>query len=962
MVMKKLAIVVVVIIVIIVGLLLALPHIIDVNQYRGQIQSELQQRLGRPVQLGELSLGVFPVRVEANNVTIGEDPNFHSTAQFAQVQQLDVSVRLLPLLSKNIQIDSLELKRPQIELIRNAQGAWNFSTLGNAPVTANAPAPAKPQQPAKPAPAPSQQPANKPSGEFSLSQLQITDGQIAVTDYQKHQSRAVYDHIDVTLKDFAPGKPFSVDLTAHLPGNGSQTLSVSGDGGPINNTDLTTTPFKGTVKFNEVSLSGAQKFLNSSALAGTDAVITGSTNLTNASGTMGAAGSLKLQDAVVHGVKVGYPITADFDVSDNLNSDVIQIRKCDLKLGSTPLSLNGTMNTRPNPSVIDVNLSTSNASIQDAARLAAAFGVAFSPDATIAGQITANVHAQGPTNNMMFNGNVNARNLEMTGKQIPQPVRVPAIDLTMNPQQIQSNNFTATSGSTSLAVQMTLAQYASVSPNVDASIKTINGKVNELLNIAQAYGVSAVEGMTGSGNITLDVHATGPIKNTDAMHFSGSGALQNASLKMPSLKQPLNIRNANLQFTQNSMNITNLAASLGSTNAGGNLSMTNFQAPHLTFALNADKVNVTELEQITGSASTQQNSPAKKQRADASWQLIPNSDAAPAKPAQPGMLQSATGNGSISVGTILYEQTVLTNVKSNVSLNRGVIQLNPLTAQVFGGQENGSVTVDTRPTPTTYAVNAKLTGVDANKMLSSVSSVKDTLYGTLGATTNVTFSTPASGDVAQTLNGTLAMTLANGKIMKLDLPGELSRIGKFGGVSPKGYTAISQMSGTYNIHNGVAQTSDTKAALDIGTMAAQGTINLVSQDLSMHVTAVLNKGFSQSVGGTGIGGYLNTALANKNGELVLPVLVTGNMNHPMVAPDVQEIAKMKVNNLLPTAGGLLSGKGGANNLGGLVGGLLGGQQQQAPQQHGQPAKPNQQQQNNPLGDALNQILGGQKKH
>ena len=137
--MRKLAIVVVVIIVIIVGLLLALPHIIDVNQYRGQIQSQLQQRLGRPVQLGELSLGVFPVRVEANNVIIGEDPGFRSTAPFAQVSQLDVSVKLLPLLSKNIEIDSLELKRPRIELIRDAKGVWNFSTIGNAPARCQRP-------------------------------------------------------------------------------------------------------------------------------------------------------------------------------------------------------------------------------------------------------------------------------------------------------------------------------------------------------------------------------------------------------------------------------------------------------------------------------------------------------------------------------------------------------------------------------------------------------------------------------------------------------------------------------------------------------------------------------------------------------------------------------------------------------------------------------------------------------
>ena len=523
----------------------------------------------------------------------------------------------------------------------------------------------------------------------------------------------------------------------------------------------------------------------------------------------------------------------------------------------------------------------------------------------------------------------------------------------MNPQQIQSNNFTATSGGTTLAAQMTVSQYTGNSPNLDATLKTVNGKVNELLGIAKAYGVTAVEGFTGTGNITLDVHATGPIKNTEAMTFSGSGFLQNASLKMPSLTQPLNVRNANLQFTQNSVSLTNLVASLGSTNASGSLTVANFQAPRLAFSLTADKLNVAELEKITASTP-----PPAKKKAEASWSLIPTSDAAPAPAAQPGLLATATGTGSIAVGTILYQQMELTNVHSNVTLNHGVIQLNPLTAQIDGGQENGSITVDTRPANMTFAVNAKLTGADANRLLSSISSVKDTVYGTLGANANVTFSTPPSGEVAQTLNGLIALNLANGKITKLDLLNELSKLGKFGGGSAKGYTAVSQMSGTFNVHSGVAQTNDLKAALDVGTMAANGIVNLVNQDLNMHVTAVLNKGFSQSVGGTGVGGYLNTALANKNGELVLPVIITGNMNHPIVAPDIQQIAQMKLKNLLPTAGGLLNGKGG-NDLGGLVGGLLGGQQQ--PAKPGQPQQQQNKQQNDPLGSALDQLLGGKKK-
>ena len=949
--MRKVAIVAIVVVAVVLVAILALPRLIDVNQYRGQIQAQLQQRLNRPVQLGAMSLGVFPLRVEVKDVTIGDDPSFGSKVPFAQVGQLDISIALLPLLSKNIEVESLELKQAKIEIIRNAQGLWNFSTAGSGTAgPAQHVAPSQPQKQANQPPAPA---APSSSGGFSLGELKIADGQIAITDYLKRQARAVYDHIDVTLKNYAPGKPFSIDAAAHLPGSGSETLQLTGDGGPVNNADFASTPFKGSIKLKEVSLSGLQKFLNAAALQNTDAVISGSTELSSSNGKMAANGSLKLENAMIRGVQVGYPISSEFDLTDDLNNDVLQIKQGSLKLGSTPLSLNGMINSHASTSVVDVNLSASNASIQEVARLAAAFGVAFSPNTKIAGQLTANVHAEGPTDHLALNGNVNGKNLEVTGSDIPQPVKVPAIDLAMTPQQIQSNNFTATSGGTTLAVQMALSQYTTNSPNVDATIKTVNGKVEELLGIAKAYGVSAVEGMSGSGNISLDVRATGPIKNTDAMNFSGSGALQNASLKTPSLTQPLHVRNANMQFTQNSVNLTNLAASLGSTNASGNLSIANFQAPRLTFALSADKLNVTELEQITGG---EQKAPARK-KADASWSLVPSANASPA-PAQPSLLQSATGTGSIAVGSILYEQTELTSVRSNVQLNHGVIQLNPLTSQIYGGQEAGSITIDTRQNPTTYAVNAKLTGVDANKLLSSLSSAKDTLYGTLAASPNVTFSTPASGDVVQTLNGTLGLNLTNGKLTKVDLVNELSKIGKFGGGGAKGYTAISQMTGTLNIHNGVAQTNDLKAVLDVGNLAATGTMNLVNQGLNLHVTAVLNKGYSQSVGGTGVGGYLNTALANKNGELVLPVLITGTTNHPIVAPDIEQLAQMKLKNLLPTAGGLLNGKGG-NDLGGVVGGLLGGQQQHG-QQAGQPAQ-QQNQQANPLNDALNQLLGGKKK-
>jgi uncharacterized protein involved in outer membrane biogenesis len=137
--------------------------------------------------------------------------------------------------------------------------------------------------------------------------------------------------------------------------------------------------------------------------------------------------------------------------------------------------------------------------------------------------------------------------------------------------------------------------------------------------------------------------------------------------------------------------------------------------------------------------------PGTTKKAEAFWNLVPIVRAAPE--AQPGILDTTTGTGTVTVGNLVYERTNLTNVRSNVNLNHGVIQLNPLTAQVFSGQINGSITADLRQEVSNFAVNAKLTGADANQLLTAVANMKGSLTGTLNATLNQTFATPASGVV-----------------------------------------------------------------------------------------------------------------------------------------------------------------------------------------------------------------------
>ncbi|MGC2694623.1 MAG: AsmA family protein, partial [Candidatus Angelobacter sp.] len=524
-----------------------------------------------------------------------------------------------------------------------------------------------------------------------------------------------------------------------------------------------------------------------------------------------------------------------------------------------------------------------------------------------------------------------------------------------------------------------------------------NSRLGEIISIAKAAGVSAVKGMSGDGALTLDVRAQGPTKNMSALTFAGTGKISNATLKMPSLTKPVQVRNSDITFSQNSVSLQNVAVGIGQTNATGTLTLKNFEAPQVQFTLNADKVNVAELQQIFSATPAQ---PAKRATAERDfWRIVPEAEAQQSSQSktEPSLLTKMTGGGAITVGTIQYDDLILNKTHANVTLDHGLIKMNPVTSEIYGGTENGTITIDMRPAQPVYAVNLKTDKVDANKLVSSVSDLKQTLYGMLASNVNASFSSSSANSIARSLNGSLGINLTNGKLMNIDLLHEVATVGKFLGNNfgaAKNFTDLVQLTGNFDVKNGVAQTNNLKAQIDGGTMAAAGLINLADQSLNLHLTAVLNKALSQQVGGTQVGGFMNTALANNQGELVVPVIITGSFQHPQVAPDVQQIAQMKLQNLLPTSknpgqltngilGAILGNKnqgGGANSqqsggqqnggIGGILGALGGKQQNQQQSQPPSPAVGNNQGQQQPqatptpapnLGSVLDQVLNRKKK-
>ena len=903
--MRRFAIAAASVVVLLILALLAAAQFINVDRFRPKIQSELEIKLKRKVQIGNIRLGVFPPGVRLNDVEIGESPSIPSQQPFTRAKEVYVAVAPLSLLRGQPDLRSVRLEKPQIELIRDASGVWNFSSFASSSDTEN---------------------------KTSLDKLQIDDGQVSVTDLANHQPRTTYDHIDLTLSDFAPGKRPSFKLAAHLSGQGKQLLTATGKIGPLKPDNLAGTPVDAHISLQEVSLSSARQLGVQAIPEGTDAVASGEADIRTDNDRYKCAGKLKLDKAIVRNVQLGFPIDADYKIEFDSDRSVLSMEAVNLRIGPTPLSASGKLDASHAPSQINMRVRTENAPLAQLARLASVFGVAFNPKYTVNGNLTANLTAQGDATKPSLAGSLILTKLEVAGSELKQPVRVPELNLALTPDAIRSNPFQAESGGTRVSGLFTITKYTSPDPFVDGSLKTEGANVTELLSMAKAYGVTAIEGATGSGTVSVDVRVQGPLSRPSALNYAGSGSLANIVLNVPSLSKPLQMKNAALRFQQDAVAVENFAGSVASSDLRGTVRVKNFSAPQLDFDLSSDKIDTGELEQLSTPREAQ-----TKQHTDSG-----------------GLMERVTGSGALSAGTILARSVVLTNVKAKCVIDRGVIRLNPVSSNLFGGTQTGTIDADMRLANPSYLLNTKLSGVDVNKLLSTTTSLKDTLSGVLAGSGDLKFIQEPGGDIARTLNGNLTFDVSNGHVKNLNVLNELSKIGKFVRPAAQGDsgTDLKRLSGTLHIVNGVANTDNLAAILDAGSLSAKGSINFVNQGLDLHMTAVLASAVSQSVGGSQIGGYLNTALSNKKGELVLPVIVTGTLANPSFAPDAESMAKMKLQNLLPTSGNPSSASSAIEGVLGNLGSKTSGQQK-APDTDSNKDKQ--------LDDPLKSILKGLEK-
>ncbi len=104
-----------------------LPFVIDPNDFKPEIVAVVKDKTGRDLVLdGDLKLSLLPwIGISTGKIALGNVPGFQDRP-FATIEESNVKVLLVPLLSRKIEVSRVVLKGLVINLARNEQGVANW--------------------------------------------------------------------------------------------------------------------------------------------------------------------------------------------------------------------------------------------------------------------------------------------------------------------------------------------------------------------------------------------------------------------------------------------------------------------------------------------------------------------------------------------------------------------------------------------------------------------------------------------------------------------------------------------------------------------------------------------------------------------------------------------------------------------------------------------------------------------
>jgi AsmA protein len=243
--------------------------------------------------------------------------------------------------------------------------------------------------------------------------------------------------------------------------------------------------------------------------------------------------------------------------------------------------------------------------------------------------------------------------------------------------------------------------------------------------------------------------------------------------------------------------------------------------------------------------------------------------------------------GTLKIGKLTLLNLKSSQVRAEVKVANGRLNVAPLSARLYDGTLNGSLSAQAAEHPV-FAVKQALSGVALGPLLRDAAKI-DTLEAK--GTINVDLTTRGAtvDALKKALSGTAAVNLADGAIKGIDIAGTIrvaqTKLREVRGeqVQPTNKSAktdFSEMKATFNVKNGVAHNDDLTMKSPLLRVAGAGDIDIGRDRMNylMKATVVTT---SKGQGGKD---------AAELGGLTVPVKLTGALDSPHYSIDFSGMA------------------------------------------------------------------------
>ncbi|MGB7731609.1 MAG: AsmA family protein [Candidatus Acidiferrum sp.] len=387
----------------------SIPFFMNANTFRPTIETQLKTTLGRSVKLGDLSLSLFSASLVAKDLSVADDPNFNA-APFLTAKEIRIGVLLWPLIfSRKVNLQSIQIKSPQITLIRAVNGTWNFSSIGRLPAsgafTDAASGISKGAATEFPA--------------LTVGRIFIEDGCAMIASLPARGQPRVYEHINLSVRDFSLDSQFPFELRANLPAGGA--VHISGHVGPLNRVDAATSPADAQISIKRLDPVAAGFLAHNaglSFLADIEMRSASDGHILTTNGTMHIQ-NLKLRKGAAAAPE---PLDFAYSGAQLLKENTVQIEDAMAKIGDAAIHVSGTFQPEAIGGVdpeLNLKLTGQSLPINELQHLMTAAGVRLPNGAVLSGGMLAlNLVIIGPAKSLVISGAIALDNTRLVGFDI----------------------------------------------------------------------------------------------------------------------------------------------------------------------------------------------------------------------------------------------------------------------------------------------------------------------------------------------------------------------------------------------------------------------------------------------------------------------------------------------------------------------------------------------------------------